>query len=296
MADDTPTSTPAPAGDGSASSPGPVGDSGGSAPDTGSGDSGSTADEGGGETALTQANDITPDTFDWDGWDGSSYDPFPEHVRAWAPRLQERFTREAQAQRQEAERARQVYEALVEGHEDPRLAELRQQYEAASTEHRTWREKHDAQAREFEQYRQQVEQHFQEQSRAAVDAYKAKHSWMFDNGPIQQLGGVLLDEGFGQDDLPVILRLPDPVQKRAREINADLVKRGAKDAGTYAIKLARSEVKLPGPTTSANLVAGSDPATSRTSTTTPNTAVEGGTLHELTQASLRRNLQRLGRA
>lgn len=68
------------------------------------------------------------DSFDWENWDGSDYEIFPEQVRPWADKLKSYHTESldslASTHKNEVDYWKRMYEALSYGDEDPRIAEL----------------------------------------------------------------------------------------------------------------------------------------------------------------------------
>jgi hypothetical protein len=202
----------------------------------------------GSQTATAAPSDGSVESpapeFDWDSWDGK-HDVLPEQLREYAPKFEAYYTKEAQAQMAETARMREIYEAMLEGREDPRLTELQQKYETETSSARELREKYEATQREFEAFKAEQEQAQLAQATAQADAFKKQNAWIFENEEFQRLGGELLNEGFEPDELPVLLRQHDDVLARAREIMKDLTAKGAKNVGEYAINTARAEFVEP---------------------------------------------------
>lgn len=73
------------------------------------------------------------DSFDWDSWDGTNYESFPEQVRPWADKLNSYHTGSldslASTHKTEVDYWKRMYEALSYGDEDPRISELTQSVE-----------------------------------------------------------------------------------------------------------------------------------------------------------------------
>lgn len=248
-------------------------------------------DNSGASEISEQEPEVTADTFGWDEWDGSP-DSLPEPHRPWAKRLAERYSKESEAARAEAENARRVYEAIMEGREDPRLAQYKRDLEEA----KSWKQKHEEAVVAHERFQKEVNAYFEAQARAAVDAFKEQNAWIFESPELQQLGYDLLEDGFGQNDLPHLLRMSDKQLTRVRDIMKDLSSRGAKNAGEYAIKLAVSEFRTPEPSRSAAIVAGSNPGQERNPTTVQQPPdVNESSLADLTRSSLAKNLRMIRR-
>jgi hypothetical protein len=77
------------------------------------------------------------DSFDWESWDGSNYESFPEQVRPWADKLKSYHTDSldslASSHKTEVDYWKRMYEALSYGDEDPRIAELNKSVEELTT-------------------------------------------------------------------------------------------------------------------------------------------------------------------
>lgn len=204
------------------------------------------------EPAATPAADApsapsfpTPDGFEWDKWDGG-VDHLPDPLRPWADGFSKHYLRTAEAARAEAEEVRKTYEALLVGQEDPRLAKAMQDLAARQAEidrhqgtAKQLEEKYQALERQHAEFQRQVNEHFEAQSVAAVERFKAENAWIFDGGPIQQAAVEALDLGFSEEQLPELLKLPAEVQARANAIIKDFA--GSADPGKNALRVAKAE-------------------------------------------------------
>lgn len=208
--------------------------------------------------------EVTPDSFGWDTWDGSE-DALPESVRPWVTHLGKHFSRSAELERAEAERLRGIYETLMEGREDPRLKQLQEQIESRGKEFQTREQQLQQLQQEYQAYQQQVSAFFDQQATARAEAFRAQNSWIFESQELQQLGSDLIDDGFGLDDLPTLLRMEPKQLELTRKFNADLKATGAKNVGSHAIKLARAEFKPTAASPAAELVAGANGSTPHSS-------------------------------
>tara|TARA_R100001594_G_scaffold148306_2_gene203160 strand:- start:16993 stop:17955 length:963 start_codon:yes stop_codon:yes gene_type:complete len=92
------------------------------------------------EAAETVGTFPEVDSFDWDNWDGSDYEAFPDSVKPWADKLNGYHTKSldslTRTHNTEVDYWKRMYEAINYGDEDPRVAEL-----TASLEEITNREK-----------------------------------------------------------------------------------------------------------------------------------------------------------
>lgn len=197
------------------------------------------------------------DEFGWDEWDGK-VDALPDPVRAWAEKLAGHYQRAATEKETEANFVRTTYEALLAGRPDPRIEKLEadlaakvKELEGFTGTTKEWEKKVAAAEEKAQQVQQAWDTFVNEQADAQAKAYAEKHPWMFENEEVSKLAGELFEEGFGMDDVPVILRMPDAQREQVRVIFKDLA--GAKNAGQHAIALARgrADIKMP---TSAELV------------------------------------------
>lgn len=82
------------------------------------------------EEASQEAAPTYPgiDSFDWENWDGTDYDSFPQEVRPWADKLKSYHTESLDSltsiHKNEVDYWKRMYDALSYGDEDPRIAEL----------------------------------------------------------------------------------------------------------------------------------------------------------------------------
>lgn len=240
-----------------AESAAPAADTGTSAVDTSAPDSGtSVGSEGSSAPAdVTQPSLPGADEFGWDTWDGT-HDLLPEPLRPWAQRFEGHYTKEAKAAREEAERNAKLYEALMEGREDPRVGEYRTKYETEAQTHARIKAEHEQIQKQHTDYQKQVSDYFEKQAEEKLSAWAEKHQWLFDGGEIQKEARTLLEvDGFEYEDLPLLMRMPDAMRASVRKHAKDLS--GAKNAGKMAIKLARAEFTLDESSPAAQVVAGS---------------------------------------
>ena len=96
------------------------------------------------------------DEFGWDDWDGT-HEALPEMLHPWASKFGEYYQTKISSITEDLGETRKIYEAIMKGEEDPRIAEL----QTASTE---WGDKfsslegrHEALQREYEDYQKVVD-------------------------------------------------------------------------------------------------------------------------------------------
>jgi len=80
------------------------------------------------------------DSFDWDNWDGSDYEAFPDSVKPWADKLKGYHTNSldslTRTHNTEVDYWKRMYEAINYGDEDPRIAELTSSIEELTAKER----------------------------------------------------------------------------------------------------------------------------------------------------------------
>lgn len=86
------------------------------------------------------------DSFDWDSWDGSDYDGFPEQIRPWADKLGNKYSKHVESlssqHTSELDYWKRMYEAMSYGEEDPRVAELSTQLEELTSKNTEMQDKY----------------------------------------------------------------------------------------------------------------------------------------------------------
>lgn len=251
---DAATSTPAPA----ASAPPPSEPTQAAAPASDPGPSGATNEQ--------SKDPWDPDSFGWDDWDGSSYDDFPEDVRPLAERFSKWHSDRTESQRQEQERLQMLYDALLGGEEDPRLAEYIGKYETATKELDAYRTKYDEARREVESVINFVMQQEEARLKSEADAFEAANKWLF-TPEYEGIAVELLDAGFDYKVLPELVKLPKSIRDTAKTI---LDK--TKDS-VIAIRVAKAEAspKSSDPGTAPFMADSTSPAPKARTTEKPST-------------------------
>lgn len=157
----------------------------------------------------------SPDEFGWDEWDGAS-DALPEPVRPWAERFSGYHTRRLEAQRAELQQLQDTYIELLDGIEDPRIGELSSKNKELESKLQELEQVRDQIQNEYQEFQEawnvQVERMVSEQA----DRFKRDNAWIFEKPEIEKLGEELMDEGWGLEHLPKLLKLPGGVLKRIR--------------------------------------------------------------------------------
>jgi hypothetical protein len=236
------------------------------------------------------APDPSPDTYDWESWDGNSYDHFPEPVRPWMEKANGRYRTAHEKAMAEANEVKSIYEQLRDGLADPRVATLTSELE----EIRKWREGAAKNFGELLENRNNLVKAIEERERKEAEEwaanFQAKHPDIFDGGKNQHTANELFDEGFDPEQLPELMKLPAPVLDRVRHHHKVLHADGVKNAGQHALALARAETLPPAPSESADMLSGAKApnAGPTRQTKLPSDA----SLEERELAAVRRGLQR----
>ena len=178
------------------------------------------------------------DEFGWDDWDGT-HEALPEMLHPWASKFGEYYQTKISSITEDLGETRKIYEAIMKGEEDPRIAEL----QTASTE---WGDKfsslegrHEALQREYEDYQKVVDQAIEEEATMYVESFKQAHADLFDDDKLADVFAGLLENGWTLEQAAVAARLPKNVLAVAEQAKAD----GEPEA--YALKLAEGAKSQP---------------------------------------------------
>lgn len=196
------------------------------------------------------------ETFGWDEWDGSAVDPFPEEVRPWVERANGRYKKDHESRLSELNETKSIYDSIISEMGDPRVSKL----EGTIQELESWK-KNAAQnmmdlIADRKAIMKTIEEEKAKQAEAEVAAYRERNAWIFDGGEKEHAASELFSEGFDPEVLPEALKLPAPTLTRARALHKQLQADGVKNAGRYAIDLAKAEAQPPPPSESAGLISG----------------------------------------
>lgn len=219
-------------------------------------------------TSASETESPTHD-FDWDSWDGS-VDALPETARGFAPHFEKFYTSQVGALEEEMARYRAIYESYMQDKEDPRVAQFQGQLSEQEKIRAQLEKERDNFRTELESFKAEVQKRDQAAVEAELQRYVEQNKWMFDNGPMEAAAEKLYDAGFGEQDIPIVLRQPQAVRERIEQVAAELKAQGVPNFGTLAIRLGRAEFKDPEPEMSASIIAGaSGPTNTATATDKP---------------------------
>ena len=167
--------------------------------------------------------------FAWDDWEGDN-DKLPEDLRPWAEKLRTYHETGYQSivteHEESVKRMESLYNALLVGDEDPRIAE--------------WQGKHgelEAQFKEltnnYNQYKQTIDEIVAQESQAYADDFQRANQDLFEDEVSAKKLTTLLEEGWGLEHAGDAARLPQAAFEAARNAKRDGVPDG------YAMRLAK---------------------------------------------------------
>ena len=178
------------------------------------------------------------DEFGWDEWDGT-HDSLPEPLHSWGSKFNEHYQTKINSITEDLGETRKIYEAIMGGDEDPRIAEL----QTASTE---WGSKfadlegqHEVLRREYEDYQKVVDKAIEEEATMYVESFQQSNKDLFDNDKLASTFAGLLENGWTLEQAAVAARLPKNVLAVAEKARAD----GVPEA--YALRLAEGAKSQP---------------------------------------------------
>lgn len=228
-------------------------------------DSGSAPASGTAETEA-KSDPWSPDSFEWDSWDGSSYDPFPEEIRPLAEKFGKWHSTRLESVEQDRARLQSLYDAILDGEEDPRIAELTGKYSEADKARMELEQQSKTYQSELASVIQWVSDREAERAAAEADAFQAANQWLF-TPEYQPVAVELLDAGWEPKHLPKLAKLPKSVRDSASQILAEVKN------PDIALRVALAEAKPNADDGTAPFVAGStSPAPAARTAEKPNTA------------------------
>ena len=233
----------------------------------------------------------TLDSFEWDSWDGGA-EALPEPVRGWGASIIERTRsaadKEWQKKLAESEQMARIYEEMMSGHEDPRIAEFTGKLSERQTAFEELQAKYDAQSAEYGDTKKAWEARQEEETSKWVQRFERQHADIAKDPKQVQILIDLLNEGWDDDIGVELLKLGPTAVKIARE---------AAQAGTppeYAFRLAKAQLPRatkakPSPAAVAMAGASGGPRHTSLSKMEPLT---GNTFEDRKAIAIRRNLKR----
>jgi hypothetical protein len=214
------------------------------------------------------------DDFGWDDWDGNS-DILPEQMRPWSDRFQSHYQswadKEISQRTADTDRMREIYDALLNGESDPRIAASEEKLTEWETKYGELEDQHLSTQKEYDDYRKGVDEAHQRAADEWVEDFKKDHAKVFEDTRLSNNFVLLLEEGWEPETAVQAVLLPDAVVKEARQAKAD----GVPDE--YALRLAKGAKSAPStPRPGARITSGA---------TTPARSVEQAPLADETPRS-----------
>ena len=216
--------------------------------------------------------------FGWDEWDGK-HDSFPEQLQPWGERIGSYYQSKLTELNNDLDRNKEIYDALLGGQEDPRVAQFQQQVSDLESKYQAAQETIKLTAQEYKQYQEVVQQAIDAEAEEYAVAFREANPELFEDGDLKDNMIALLNEGWTVESAAVASRLPEKALSVAREAKAN----GVPDS--YALRLAEGAKSKPEePRPGAQITAGA---------TTPARAPEQASLEPDTRAMSLREFRTL---
>lgn len=234
--------------------------------------------------------------FGWDNWDGE-VGTLPEQVRPWAEPLSSRYTTRADERiaqsAKDSTSLKELYEAMLEGKEDPRVAQYMQQIEELEKKHTgistEWEGKYGELEKTHTAYQANVEAAITKEADQYAKWFRSQNEDIFANDTLSATFVALLEEGWEMESAAVAARLPAASIQAARQAKAD----GVPDA--YALRLAGGAESPAAPRPGAKITSGATaPARSSEQAALPE-KVEATSFRDLRNQVARHALNKRGR-
>lgn len=205
-----------------------------------------------------------PTSFEWDSWDGSTYDPFPEDVRPLAEQFGKFYTSKHEQTKAEHDRLQALYDTLIAGDEDPRVSEFMTKAEQAEAARAKLEADLNGTRSEFEAVVKFVLEKEEARAKAEADEFEAANPWLF-SGQHDDVAIELLDAGFPFTSLPELVKMPPSIRTAAKDLLGKV-----KDPA-LAIRVAKAEAgKIASNGTEAFVAGSTSPAPAARTAEKPN--------------------------
>ena len=213
------------------------------------------------ESSLTAEPDPQPeaeapvsfpsaDEFGWDTWDGK-HESFPDQLQPWGERIGSFYSKKMEDLNNDLDRNKEIYEALMGGKEDPRLAKYQTEVSEWETKYNTREQEFNALQTEYTDYQKIVNQAIEDEANEYANAFRDANPQLFENGELKERFTALLEDGWSVESAAVASRLPKSALAVAREAKSNGVPE------TYALRLAEGAKSRPAkPRPGAQITAG----------------------------------------
>lgn len=228
------------------------------------------------DSEAAPASFPSADEFGWDDWDGT-HDALPEPVRGWGTRLSDHYSSAADKkiaeQKESSEYTQRLYDALMSGDEDPRIAEYSTKIADWETKFGELDDKHSTISTEYEEFKASVNAAIEQEAEEYAASFRESNSDLFSDEALAGTFADLLEEGWDLETAAEASRLPSSALEVAKKAKAD----GVPDS--YAIKIASGTKRsTPKPRPGAKLTSGA---------TTPSRSPEQTTVESTGAMSLK---------
>ena len=215
-------------------------------------------------TGASEGVSAEAPSFSWDDWDGS-VDALPEEHREIGGRFNSHYGSQLSEKSAEYDGLREMYDAMMSGQEDPRVARL-------TEANQSFEERYQGLEEQFNDYKEQVEAAQAAEAQDWADRFEKKHADLLGQKNNREKMVEFLDAGWDADAAIQLLTMDEEFLKMAEEAKGN----GVTDS--YAIRLAEAsagkrqvekEVKTT-PRPGARITAGATGAKNPQQATNPN--------------------------
>ena len=212
------------------------------------------------QSVASEPDDAAPasfpsaEEFGWDEWDGG-HEGLPEPLRPWGEKFGGYYAKQVEDQvaaRVEAlDRSAQIYRALLDGNDDPRLKEYQDQLAVWETKYNTLNSDVESEREKFLKYQEAGNSSIEAEAKEYADWFQRTNPDLYEDENKGLIFAGLLEEGWEMETAAEAARLSVPEIRAAREAKNE----GVPDA--YAIRLAVGAKKSsPAPRPGAKITAG----------------------------------------
>lgn len=171
------------------------------------------------EASTGTEGDSTTAAWDVSLWDGTA-DSLPEEFRPLYQRVStdyERQLTEFRERETDMEDLRRLYQNMVNDNADPRVEELTAKAAALEAEKNEIKTKYDEIEQQYKTESERLHAVREQYAEEKLADYKKRHAWIFESEENEKSAIELMDEGWGPEQVPVIMKLTPEKQQKARE-------------------------------------------------------------------------------
>ena len=212
------------------------------------------------EAISAPAASSAHESFDWDGWEGST-DTFPEDVQPWAQKVSGYHTQRYDSLQSKNKSLKDLYDAILVGGEDPRIAQFDSDKEAWGAERTGFETKQqelqaswDQDKQKHSSYEQAVYQYHVNLAEKQLDDFVQARPEILKDEAKYALFSELLDEDWDLPSAGKLLEMPAAAVQVARKARTEGVP--AAYAIQFAEKQAPPQVQKPQPRPAATITSG----------------------------------------